>query len=59
MRQKLKLELAKPFVPGLSVSNDTSADNNEIIEEDNYNNKKDKRDNTNGGRKKKMKIENM
>ncbi|CAG8501894.1 15486_t:CDS:10 [Rhizophagus irregularis] len=59
MRQKLKLELVKPVVPGLSVSNDTSTDNNEIIEENNYNNKKDKRENTNGGRKKKMKIENM
>ncbi|RGB37777.1 exosome complex exonuclease RRP44-like protein [Rhizophagus diaphanus] len=59
MRQKLKLELVKPVVPGLSVSNDTSTYNNEIIEENNYNNKKDKRENTNGGRKKKMKIENM
>jgi exosome complex exonuclease DIS3/RRP44 len=56
MRQKIKLELVKPFVPGLSIS---STDNSEMIEEDNYNNKKDKRDNTNGGRKKKMKIENM
>jgi hypothetical protein len=53
------MELVKPFVPGLSISNEVIKDNEEKIEkieEKTNNNKKDKRDNTNGGRKKKMKV---
>ncbi|CAI2166056.1 14609_t:CDS:10 [Funneliformis geosporum] len=62
MRQKLKMELVQPFLPGLSVSNDnggsfkTYKDDNENIEDKNYNRKKDKREDINGGRKKKLKI---
>jgi len=58
MRQKLKMELVEPFVPGLSVSNNNggSAGNNENIEDKSNNRKKDKRENTDGGRKKKVRV---